>query len=463
MNACPALPRRTEERRGSNRSSSYRSRVSWKTIPPSTQDHRHDPQEDTLQQRRVLLRDPEARGLRRGHVFSGEGLGGVRSPERGVEGRGVPTGVPGCLRHRGDRRYVLRSSRERWPGRRKIRCSSSSRAAQTPQRLADPPHLQGVLHKFGNINATNFCQKRTDGGHGEDGQLEVPDAAQEDGVANEAPKKRGAVSTATPSRGPRVGTITRRGPTVDEMTFHGDDVLVVRERHAVHRGLRRGDRRTPSGHPLAKYLLHDKYEAEKDKRTRGGQTPPSSRSGSSAPRSSSAQLVRGVRDRRPEAPAAIPETSAKYLEDDNVDAKIGPLRPRRSGRVRLAGLQRGREARGHQHELGEPQREVGGLGVQEATEEDSGWNQYVIPACACGGASRVLKKICDTYNMGTETPIGYRLVRRRERARAHPPHAGTRGSDDTPEIRHEVQREAPRQPAYHREYYRRKCSRSDRQ
>ena len=67
------------------------------------QDHRHDPQEDTLQQRRVLLRDPETRGLRRGHVFSGEGLGGVRSPERGVEGRGVPAGVPGRLRNRGDR------------------------------------------------------------------------------------------------------------------------------------------------------------------------------------------------------------------------------------------------------------------------------------------------------------------------------------------------------------------------
>ena len=35
--------------------------------------------------------------------------------------------------------------------------------------------------------------------------------------------------------------------------------------------------------------------------------------------------------------------------------------------------------------------------------------------------------------------------RRRERARAHPPHAGTRGSDDPTEIRPEVQGEAPRQ------------------
>ena len=72
---------------------------------------------------------------------------------------------------------------------------------------------KAFFNKFGNINATNFCQKRTDGDMAKMDSWKCQTRHKRIGVANEAPKKRGAVSTATPSRGPRVGTITRRGPT----------------------------------------------------------------------------------------------------------------------------------------------------------------------------------------------------------------------------------------------------------
>ena len=142
--------------------------------------------------------------------------------------------------------------------------------------------------------------------------------------------------------------------------------------------------------------------------------------------------VRGVRDHaargargHPRDQRQVPGGRQRGRQD------TGPLRPRRSGRVRVGeGLQRGREARGHQHELGEPQREVGGLGVQEAAEEDLGTEPVRDPRHAPGrGASRVLKKnMCDTYNMGTETPVGYRLVRVGVRGRV--PTLHTRAPED---------------------------------
>ena len=95
-------PRRTEERRGSSRSSSVQIEGLLEDDRLPRPDHRHDSGRYPSATACTAAR-PEARGLRRGHVFSGEGLGGVRSPERGAEGRGVPAGVPGRLRHGGDR------------------------------------------------------------------------------------------------------------------------------------------------------------------------------------------------------------------------------------------------------------------------------------------------------------------------------------------------------------------------
>ena len=63
-----------------------------------------------------------------------------------------------------------------------------------------------------------------------------------------------------------------------------------------------------------------------------------------------------------------------------------------------------------------------------------------------GGASRVLKKYVRYLQHGNRNAGRLQTrPRRRERARAHPPYAGTRGSDDPTEIRPEVQGEAPRQ------------------
>jgi hypothetical protein len=110
---------------------------------------------------------------------------------------------------------------------------------------------KAFFSKFGNINATNFCQKRTDGDVAKMDSWKCQTRHKRIGVANEAPKKRGCGPQRRRhqeglGRGPSHGEDQRRGR--DDL-LHGDDVLVVRERHAVHRGLRRGDRRAPSGHP----------------------------------------------------------------------------------------------------------------------------------------------------------------------------------------------------------------------
>ena len=66
--------------------------------------------------------------------------------------------------------------------------------------------------------------------------------------------------------------------------------------------------------------------------------------------------------------------------------------------------------------------------------------------------------MCDTYNMGTETPIGYRLVRVGVRGRVPTLHA--RAPEDlTTRQKYDLRyREKHRAKllAYHREYYRKK-------
>ena len=77
-----------------------------------------------------------------------------------------------------------------------------------------------------------------------------------------------------------------------------------------------------------KYLLDDKYEAEKDKAYVRRADPTIKSEWIKRPEviRAFAQLVcEAYETTRPEAPAAILETSAKYLEDDNVDAKIQAL------------------------------------------------------------------------------------------------------------------------------------------
>ena len=264
----------------------------------------------------------------------------------------------------------------------------------------------------------------------------MPDAAQEDrrgqrGAQEEGVRPQRRRHQEGLGRGPSHGEDQRRGR--DDL-LHGDDVLVVRERHAVHRGLRRGDRRAPSGHPHG-------VQVPPRRQVRGREGQSVRAEGGShhqvgvdqAPRGHPgvrAVGVRGVRDHaargargHPRDQRQVPGGRQRGRED------TGPLRPRRSGRVRVGeGLQRGREARGHQHELGEPQREVGGLGVQEAAEEDLGTEPVRDPRHAPGGgASRVLKKYVRYLQHGKRNAGRLQTrPRRRERARAHPPHAGTR-------------------------------------
>ena len=110
---------------------------------------------------------------------------------------------------------------------------------------------KALFNKFGEHQRHKLLPEEDRRGHGEDGQLEVPDAAQEDRRGQRGAQEEGV----RPQRrrhqeglgwGPSHGEDQRRGR--DDL-LHGDDVLVVRERHAVHRGLRRGNRRAPSGHP----------------------------------------------------------------------------------------------------------------------------------------------------------------------------------------------------------------------
>ena len=67
--------------------------------------------------------------------------------------------------------------------------------------------------KFGNINATNFCQKRTDGDMAKMDSWKCQTRHKRSAWPTRRPRRGDAASTATPSRGPRGGTITRRGPT----------------------------------------------------------------------------------------------------------------------------------------------------------------------------------------------------------------------------------------------------------
>ena len=68
--------------------------------------------------------------------------------------------------------------------------------------------------------------------------------------------------------------------------------------------------------------------------------------------------------------------------------------------------------------------------------------------------------MCDTYNMGTETPVGYRLVRVGVRGRV--PTLHTRAPEDlTTRQKYDLRyREKHRAKllAYHREYYRKRGS-----
>ena len=94
-----------------------------------------------------------------------------------------------------------------------------------------------------------------------------------------------------------------------------------------------------------------------------------------------AQLVcEAYETTRPEAPAAILETSAKYLEDDNVDARYRPSSTPPIRRVRVGeGLQRGREERADINMNSESLNEkLGDWGYKKQQKKISGRNQYVI-------------------------------------------------------------------------------------
>ena len=72
---------------------------------------------------------------------------------------------------------------------------------------------KAFFNKFGNINATNFCQKRTDGDMAKMDSWKCQTRHKRIGVANEAPKKRGCGLNGDAIKRASVETITRRGPT----------------------------------------------------------------------------------------------------------------------------------------------------------------------------------------------------------------------------------------------------------
>ena len=185
--------------------------------------------------------------------------------------------------------------------------------------------------KFGNINATNFCQKRTDGDMAKMDSWKCQTRHKRIGVANEAPKKRGCGLNGDAIKRASGGDHhTARTNGVDEMTFFMETTfwLFVNDMPSIEDCDEATAERLRVIPTAYKYLLDDKYEAEKDKAYVRRADPTIKSEGIKRPEviRAFAQLVcEAYEPARPEAPAAILETSAKYLEDDNVDAKIQAL------------------------------------------------------------------------------------------------------------------------------------------
>ena len=185
--------------------------------------------------------------------------------------------------------------------------------------------------KFGNINATNFCQKRTDGDMAKMDSWKCQTRHKRIGVANEAPKKRGCGLNGDAIKRASGGDHhTARTNGVDEMTFFMETTfwLFVNDMPSIEDCDEATAERLRVIPTAYKYLLDDKYEAEKDKAYVRRADPTIKSEWIKRPEviRAFAQLVcEAYETTRPEAPAAILETSAKYLEDDNVDAKIQAL------------------------------------------------------------------------------------------------------------------------------------------
>ena len=190
---------------------------------------------------------------------------------------------------------------------------------------------KGFFSKFGNINATNFCQKRTDGDMAKMDSWNCQTRHKRIGVANEAPKKRGCGLNGDASKRASGGDHhTARTNGVDEMTFFMETTfwLFVNDMPSIEDCDEATAERLRVIPTAYKYLLDDKYEAEKDKAYVRRADPTIKSEWIKRPEviRAFAQLVcEAYENTRPEAPAAILETSAKYLEDDNVDAKIQAL------------------------------------------------------------------------------------------------------------------------------------------
>ena len=190
---------------------------------------------------------------------------------------------------------------------------------------------KAFFNKFGNINATNFCQKRTDGDMAKMDSWKCQTRHKRIGVANEAPKKRGCGLNGDAIKRASGGDHhTARTNGVDEMTFFMETTfwLFVNDMPSIEDCDEATAERLRVIPTAYKYLLDDKYETDKDKAYVRRADPTIKSEWIKRPEviRAFAQLVcEAYETTRPEAPAAILETSAKYLEDDNVDAKIQAL------------------------------------------------------------------------------------------------------------------------------------------
>ena len=245
---------------------------------------------------------------------------------------------------------------------------------------------KAFFSKFGNINATNFCQKRTDGDMAKMDSWKCQTRHKRIGVANEAPKKRGCGLNGDAIKRASGGDHhTARTNGVDEMTFCMETTfwLFVNDMPSIKDCDEATAERLRVIPTAYKYLLDDKYEAEKDKAYVRRADPTIKSEWIKRPEviRAFAQLVcEAYENTRPEAPAAILETSAKYLEDDNVDAKIQALfDPADPGEYVLVKDFNAAAKRADINMNSESLNEkLGDWGYKKQQKKISGRNQYVI-------------------------------------------------------------------------------------
>jgi len=245
---------------------------------------------------------------------------------------------------------------------------------------------KAFFSKFGNINATNFCQKRTDGDMAKMDSWKCQTRHKRIGVANEAPKKRGCGLNGDAIKRASGGDHhTARTNGVDEMTFFMETTfwLFVNDMPSIEDCDEATAERLRVIPTAYKYLLDDKYEAEKDKAYVRRADPTIKSEWIKRPEviRAFAQLVcEAYETTRPEAPAAILETSAKYLEDDNVDAKIQALfDPADPGEYVLVKDFNAAAKRADINMNSESLNEkLGDWGYKKQQKKISGRNQYVI-------------------------------------------------------------------------------------